>query len=31
MYRRSWLQPSEEIGNPYGGMPRCGQIVSPPS
>jgi hypothetical protein len=28
MYRRSWLQPGEEIGNPYGGMPRCGKIVS---
>jgi hypothetical protein len=28
MYRRSWLQPGEEIGNPYGGMPRCGSIVS---
>jgi hypothetical protein len=28
MYKRSWLQPDEEIGNPYGGMPRCGTIVS---
>ena len=28
MHRRSWLQPGEEIGNPYGGMPRCGSIVS---
>lgn len=30
MYKRSWLQPSGdvEIGNPYGGMPRCGEIVS---
>jgi hypothetical protein len=28
MYKRSWLQPGEEIGNPYGGMPRCGTIVS---
>ena len=28
MYKRSWLQPGEEIGNPYGGMPRCGSIVS---
>jgi hypothetical protein len=28
MYKRSWLQPGEEIGNPYGGMPRCGEIVS---
>jgi hypothetical protein len=29
MYKRSWLQPSGdlEIGNPYGGMPRCGEIV----
>jgi hypothetical protein len=28
MHKRSWLQPDEEIGNPYGGMPRCGSIVS---
>ena len=28
MHKRSWLQPGEEIGNPYGGMPRCGSIVS---
>ena len=28
MHTRSWLQPDEEIGNPYGGMPRCGEIVS---
>ena len=28
MYKRSWLQPGEEIGNPYGGMPRCGEIVA---
>lgn len=28
MYKRSWLQPGEEIGNPYGGMPRCGSIVA---
>ena len=28
MHKRSWLQPGEEIGNPYGGMPRCGEIVS---
>jgi len=30
MYKRSWLQPKGdlEIGNPYGGMPRCGEIVS---
>ena len=28
MYKRSWLQPGDEIGNPYGGMPRCGEIVS---
>jgi hypothetical protein len=30
MYKRSWLQPQGdlEIGNPYGGMPRCGEIVS---
>lgn len=28
MHKRSWLQPVEEIGNPYGGMPRCGSIVS---
>jgi hypothetical protein len=28
MHKRSWLQPGEEIGNPYGGMPRCGNIVS---
>ena len=28
MHKRSWLQPGEEIGNPYGNMPRCGEIVS---
>ncbi len=28
MYKRSWLQPGEKIGNPYGGMPGCGTIVS---
>ena len=28
MYKRSWLQPGMEIGNPYGGMPGCGRIVS---
>lgn len=28
MHKKSWLQPGEEIGNPYGGMPRCGTIVS---
>jgi hypothetical protein len=28
MHKRSWLQPGEEIGNPYGGMPGCGSIVS---
>jgi hypothetical protein len=28
MYKRSWLQPDGQIGNPYGGMPRCGEIVS---
>ena len=28
MHKRSWMQPGEEIGNPYGGMPRCGSIVS---
>ena len=28
MHKRSWLQPGDEIGNPYGGMPRCGSIVS---
>jgi hypothetical protein len=28
MHKRSWLQPGEEIGNPYGGMPRCGSVVS---
>ena len=28
MHKRSWLQPGEEIGNPYGNMPRCGSIVS---
>ena len=27
MYERSWLQPGEQIGNPYGNMPRCGSIV----
>lgn len=28
MHKRSWLQPGEKIGNPYGGMPGCGTIVS---
>lgn len=28
MHKRSWLQPGEQIGNPYGGMPGCGSIVS---
>lgn len=28
MYKRSWLQSGDTIGNPYGGMPRCGKIVS---
>jgi hypothetical protein len=28
MHKRSWLQPGEEIGNPYGDMPGCGRIVS---
>lgn len=28
MYKRSWFQPDGQIGNPYGGMPRCGEIVS---
>ncbi len=28
MHKRSWLQPDGEIGNPYGSMPRCGEIVS---
>ena len=28
MHKRSWMQPGEEIGNPYGGMPGCGSIVS---
>ncbi len=28
MHKRSWLQEGTEIGNPYGGMPRCGSIVS---
>ena len=28
MHKKSWLQPGQQIGNPYGGMPRCGQIVS---
>ncbi len=28
MHKRSWLQPGDEIGNPYGGMPGCGSIVS---
>jgi len=28
MHKRSWLQPGKEIGNPYGGMPGCGSIVS---
>ncbi len=28
MHKKSWLQPGQQIGNPYGGMPGCGQIVS---
>ena len=28
MHKKSWLQPGEKIGNPYGGMPGCGTIVS---
>ena len=28
MHKKSWLQPGEKIGNPYGGMPGCGKIVS---
>lgn len=28
MHKRSWLQPGEKIGNPYGDMPGCGSIVS---
>lgn len=28
MYKKSWLQPGQKIGNPYGGMPGCGKIVS---
>ena len=28
MHKKSWLQPDGEIGNPYGNMPRCGEIVS---
>ena len=28
MHKRSWLQPDGEIGNPYGGMPHCGEIVA---
>ncbi|MEX1312347.1 MAG: hypothetical protein AB1Z65_18150 [Candidatus Sulfomarinibacteraceae bacterium] len=28
MHKRSWLQPDGEIGNPYGAMPRCGEIVA---
>lgn len=28
MHKKSWLQPGETIGNPYGGMPGCGRIVS---
>jgi hypothetical protein len=28
MHKKSWLQPDGEIGNPYGGMPRCGEIVA---
>lgn len=28
MHKKSWLQPGSKIGNPYGGMPGCGQIVS---
>jgi len=28
MHKRSWLQSGGEIGNPYGGMPGCGSIVS---
>ena len=31
MAKKSWLQPGEEIGNPYYGqeMPGCGEIVTP--
>ena len=28
MHKKSWLQPDGEIGNPYGGMPGCGEIVA---
>ena len=28
MHKKSWLQPGSKIGNPYGGMPGCGTIVS---
>ena len=28
MHKKSWLQPGSKIGNPYGGMPGCGKIVS---
>jgi len=28
MHKKSWLQPGEKIGNPYGEMPGCGKIVS---
>jgi hypothetical protein len=28
MHKKSWLQPGEKIGNPYGGMRGCGTIVS---
>jgi hypothetical protein len=28
MHKKSWLQPGQKIGNPYGGMPGCGKIVS---
>lgn len=28
MHKKSWLQPGSKIGNPYGGMPGCGSIVS---
>jgi hypothetical protein len=28
MHKKSWLQPGEKVGNPYGGMPGCGKIVS---
>ena len=28
MHKRSWLQADGQIGNPYGGMPGCGEIVS---